>query len=118
MPLSPCHPCHSSAPDAAKKNYVASCMSGTHLAGTRCYRLARDAEGMVDEVVCPNCGHHLAGLRAERQMAGRREVLLRWTICERCRHVGLHSWSFVDAPFTETEESGRQSRRPPPTHGE
>jgi endogenous inhibitor of DNA gyrase (YacG/DUF329 family) len=43
---------------------------------------------------CPNCGYRLVSYRTDRQAAGRREVVLKWSLCPRCRHVALESWSF------------------------
>jgi endogenous inhibitor of DNA gyrase (YacG/DUF329 family) len=52
---------------------------------------------------CPNCGHRLVNYRVDRQHAGGRDVILRWSICEHCRHVGLREWQFGDADVvTET----------------
>lgn len=45
---------------------------------------------------CPNCGNRLTPLREERQRAGRREIVLRWLLCARCRHVALDDWRFAD----------------------
>lgn len=50
----------------------------------------------MTEMMCPNCGRHLASYRTDRQAAGTREVELRWSICLHCRHVALDSWSFAD----------------------
>ena len=50
----------------------------------------------MSEVMCPNCGRHLVNYRTDRQLAGRREVELKWMICVNCRHVALDTWSFAD----------------------
>jgi hypothetical protein len=44
------------------------------------------------DAVCPNCGDRLVDYRTDRQLTGGREVILNWTICCGCRHVGLKSW--------------------------
>ena len=41
---------------------------------------------------CPNCADRLVDYRTDRQSAGGREVILSWTICTGCRHVGLKKW--------------------------
>ena len=68
---------------------------------------------------CPNCGYPLISYRTDRQPAGRREVILKWSLCTRCRHVALQSWSFgdpseADEPELVTEQrSGRAAPFPP-----
>lgn len=46
---------------------------------------------------CPNCGGQLVDYRTDRQSTGGREVLLNWTICTSCRHVGLRTWMIAHA---------------------
>lgn len=65
--------------------------------------------------MCPNCGRHLVDYRTDRQSAGRREVELRWSICEHCRHVALDSWSFAEGVIPMSAFNGESrsgSRRP------
>ena len=73
----------------------------------------------MSEMLCPNCGCHLVNYRTDRQVAGRREVELKWMICAHCRHVALDSWAFaegvipndfVEGPGTRTEKV--RSRKP------
>lgn len=48
------------------------------------------------QAACPNCGHDLVSHRTDRQSVGEQEVVLRWTICPQCSHVGLGHWFVVD----------------------
>lgn len=47
---------------------------------------------------CPNCGYLLVPYRTDRQQTTKRVAVLRWAICEGCRHIGLVGWSFEDTP--------------------
>lgn len=64
---------------------------------------------------CPNCGHSLVVYRTDRQIVGRREAVLTWTICRDCRHVALHAWTFADevaaAPRRSSERRAEAGHR-------
>jgi C4-type Zn-finger protein len=49
------------------------------------------------DAICPNCGGELVDYRTDRQSTGGREVILSWTMCSRCRHVGLKKWMVAHA---------------------
>jgi hypothetical protein len=49
------------------------------------------------DAVCPNCGDELVDYRTDRQSTGGREVILSWTMCSGCRHVGLKKWMVAHA---------------------
>ena len=61
----------------------------------------------VDFPPCPNCRDGLIPFRKEKQVTGRREVILDWVICPSCSHVSLQRWIFL--PGLETEAPGRES---------
>jgi hypothetical protein len=65
---------------------------------------------LMDAVVRPNCGGRFETHRKEAQSAGRRSVQLHWVICQACRHVVLHDWSFSDEPsrVTASRADGRE----------
>lgn len=45
------------------------------------------------DMQCPNCTGKLVYFRTDHQTAGDREVVLQWSMCNRCRHVALQNWS-------------------------
>lgn len=47
------------------------------------------------DAVCPNCGDQVVDYRTDRQTTSGREVILSWTICIACSHVGLKKWMVV-----------------------
>lgn len=65
----------------------------------------------MDEMTCPNCGHHLTAYQRDQQTAGAREVWLEWNICRECRHVALRNWSFAEEPQSVVSEA-RTAREP------
>jgi C4-type Zn-finger protein len=89
---------------------------GTHLALKEAAggdRVKVERRTSMSEMTCPNCGRHLVNYRTERQVAGRREVELKWTICVHCRHVALDSWSFADGtiPPSRVSDDAMGARR-------
>jgi hypothetical protein len=54
---------------------------------------------------CPNCGHPLVDYRTDRQPVGAREVVLQWSMCGSCRHVGLKQWQFANGVLPNPPET-------------
>lgn len=61
------------------------------------------------DAVCPNCGDQLVDYRTDRQSTGGREVVLSWSICSRCRHVGLKKWMLAHAENPNLERQAEQT---------
>lgn len=58
------------------------------------------------ETSCPNCGGRLANYRTQRQTAGQRQAILRWSICVRCQHVALQDWSMTERAGSRASDRG------------
>lgn len=66
----------------------------------------------MERLQCPNCTERMVPFRSDRQRVGRRGIVLRWSICQRCRHVGLTHWQYEDTrPAEPVIEAERVSRR-------
>ena len=48
-------------------------------------------------------------LLRQRQEAGTKVVILEWLICDRCRHVVLGSWQFIE-PIGASTKNARDER--------
>lgn len=61
------------------------------------------------DATCPNCGDDLLDYRTDRQSTGGREVILSWTMCTGCRHVGLKKWMVAHPENVRHQRSSRNA---------
>jgi hypothetical protein len=48
------------------------------------------------ELTCPNCGFLLGHLRIDRRSIAKRDIEMHWVVCDRCSHVALHRWFYLE----------------------